>query len=385
MPQTTATVLGVALLVTAVVWGMYRTAYEERTWSETGVVISDFYRLGLVLLAAAVIVAAYELLLRRLRPWDLAVAALFWWLVGAVAVAVTVPGASYLLTWPLAGASLGLLAAVLLGARQGHRHARRAVQGAAAEQGGGQQAQAGARQRPRQQIAGARHDDGDRHGADQPPEQGRHGQVPRPQASQQDLVSGDDHGGGQQYEAEPVEVADHDAGLAPGALLVSGAVHAPDHRRDQQRDPQHRGGGLGHVPHRLRGAHLERDRRRDQRLLPARPRTAGRRRDRRRLRAPAATPAAVGPGRGGPVLVAGRRRGGRRHRAWRQLSADVAAGRRQPGPVGRRPARRPRPAQRGGRGGDPGGRRSRRGPHELRHLSPAHVGRPQAGGNRPRR
>ena len=78
----TAAVLGVALLVMAVAWGMYRTAYEQRTWSEAGVVISDFYRLGLVLLAAAVIVAAYELLLRRLRPWDLAVAALLWWLAG---------------------------------------------------------------------------------------------------------------------------------------------------------------------------------------------------------------------------------------------------------------------------------------------------------------
>jgi len=116
----TATVLGVALLVMALVWGMYRTAYEQRTWSETGVVISDFYRLGLVLLAAAAIVASYELLLRRLRPWDLAVAALLWWLIGAVAVAVIVPGASYLLTWPLAAASLGLLGAVLLGDRALH-------------------------------------------------------------------------------------------------------------------------------------------------------------------------------------------------------------------------------------------------------------------------
>ena len=122
-----ATVLGVALLVMALVWGMYRTAYEQRNWSETGVVISDFYRLGLVLLAAAVIVAAYELLLRRLRPWDLAVAALFWWLAGAVAVAVIVPGASFLLTWPLAGASLGLLGAVLLGDRALHSVAGVAV------------------------------------------------------------------------------------------------------------------------------------------------------------------------------------------------------------------------------------------------------------------
>ena len=122
-----ATVLGVALLVMALVWGMYRSAYEQRTWSAAGVVISDFYRLGLVLLAAAVIVAGYELLLRRLRPWDLAVAALLWWLVAAVAVAVTVPGAGYLLTWPLAGAGLGLLGAVLLGDRALHSVAGMAV------------------------------------------------------------------------------------------------------------------------------------------------------------------------------------------------------------------------------------------------------------------
>ncbi len=126
VPATVA-VLGVALLVMAVAWGMYRTAYEQRIWSQTGVVISDFYRLGLVLLAAAVIVAAYELLLPRLRPWELAVAALFWWLVGALVVAVTVPGASYLLTWPLAAASLGLLGAVLLGDRALHSVAGVAV------------------------------------------------------------------------------------------------------------------------------------------------------------------------------------------------------------------------------------------------------------------
>ena len=113
----TAAALAVALLLMAIAWGMYQTAYEQRTWSETGVVISDLYRVGLVLLCAAVIVAAYFFLLRRLRPWDLAVAALAWWLGLAVAVGFTVPGASYLLTWPLAGASLGLLGAAFLGDR----------------------------------------------------------------------------------------------------------------------------------------------------------------------------------------------------------------------------------------------------------------------------
>jgi hypothetical protein len=131
----TATVLGVALLVMALVWGMYRTAYEQRTWSEAGVVISDVYRIGLVLLAAAVIIVLYELLLRRLRPWDLAVAALVWWLAGAVVVAVAVPGASYLLTWPLAAASLGLLGAVLLGDGALHSVAGAAVTVAGAAPG----------------------------------------------------------------------------------------------------------------------------------------------------------------------------------------------------------------------------------------------------------
>ena len=113
----TAAALAVALLLTAIAWGMYQTAYEQRTWSETGVVISDLYRVGLVLVCAAVIVGAYFFLLRRLRPWDLAVAALAWWLGRAVAIGLTVPGASYLLTWPLAGASLGLLGAAFLGDR----------------------------------------------------------------------------------------------------------------------------------------------------------------------------------------------------------------------------------------------------------------------------
>jgi hypothetical protein len=110
----TAAALGVSLLLMAIAWTMYTTAYEERVWSDTGVVISDWYRLGLVLLAAAVVLAVYALLLRRLRPWDLACAGLGWWLAGALVVTLSVPEASFLLTWPLAGGALGLGAAVLL-------------------------------------------------------------------------------------------------------------------------------------------------------------------------------------------------------------------------------------------------------------------------------
>ncbi len=115
--------LGGAMLVMVLVWAMYRTAYEEHTWSDSGVVISDGYRLGLVLLAAAAVAGAYGALLRRLSVWDLAVAAQVWWAAGALAVAGLVPGATYLLTWPLIAGALGLIIALLLGDRIFHSYA----------------------------------------------------------------------------------------------------------------------------------------------------------------------------------------------------------------------------------------------------------------------
>jgi hypothetical protein len=110
----TGATLCASLLVVAIGWSMYRTAYEERVWTGTGVVISDWYRLGLVLLTAAVVLGIYAGLLRRLRAWDLAVVALGWWAAGSVIVALSFPGASYLLTWSLAGGALGLAGAALV-------------------------------------------------------------------------------------------------------------------------------------------------------------------------------------------------------------------------------------------------------------------------------
>jgi hypothetical protein len=109
--------LAVSVLVTGLVWAMYSSAYEQRVWTQTGVVISDWYRVGLVLLAAAVVLASYGLVLRRVRAWDLAVVTLAWWAAGAFVVSRAVPGASFLLTWPLAGGSLGLAVAALVDRR----------------------------------------------------------------------------------------------------------------------------------------------------------------------------------------------------------------------------------------------------------------------------
>jgi len=110
----TGATLGASLFVVAVVWMMYRTAYEERIWTGTGVVIRDWYRVGLVLLASAVVLGVYAGLLRRLRAWDLAVVALAWWAAGAVGVSLAFPGASFLLTWSLAFGALGLAGAALV-------------------------------------------------------------------------------------------------------------------------------------------------------------------------------------------------------------------------------------------------------------------------------
>ncbi len=119
----TGATLGASLLALAIVWTMYRTAYEERVWTDTGVVVSDGYRLGLVLVAAAVVMAIYAALLRRLRAWDLSVAALAWWAAAAVGVSLLFPGASFLLTWPLVGGSLGLAGAALVDGPDGGRPA----------------------------------------------------------------------------------------------------------------------------------------------------------------------------------------------------------------------------------------------------------------------
>jgi hypothetical protein len=102
---------------------MYETAYQERVWTRTGVVISDWYRVGLVLVVASVVLAIYGLLLRRLHAWDLAVAALAWWAAGAVGVSLLFPGASFLLTWSLVGGSLGLIGAALVERPSGDRPA----------------------------------------------------------------------------------------------------------------------------------------------------------------------------------------------------------------------------------------------------------------------
>ena len=76
--------------------------------------ISDWYRLGLVLLASAVVLGIYAA--AAAAPARLGPRPSSRWLVGggAVVVSLAFPGASYLLTWSLVGGALGLGAAALV-------------------------------------------------------------------------------------------------------------------------------------------------------------------------------------------------------------------------------------------------------------------------------
>ncbi|MBM2619073.1 M28 family peptidase [Actinoplanes sp. LDG1-06] len=75
-----------------------------------------WYRLAVVLLAAAVVIGWFALLRRRLGPAALAVAGLAWLAVLGVVLAAFVPGGSYLAALPaLAGALMGLVALVTRG------------------------------------------------------------------------------------------------------------------------------------------------------------------------------------------------------------------------------------------------------------------------------
>ena len=148
-------------------------------------------------------------------------------------------------------------------------------------------------------------------------------------------------------------------GAPPPAHAPRRRLGDPRDRRDPGRVALRRRARLDDVPHRLRGACLDGHRRRDQRLVPGRPRPARVGGRARHLRGPAAPAARLGPRRRRAGVV-GRRGGGREPRLpRRELPADVVAGRRRARtdrrrprrPAGRRPAGggRRRPRRRGAR------------------------------------
>jgi hypothetical protein len=69
---------------------------------------SDVLMAGLVALAIAIVATIYVACEKRITAENLAIGALFWWLILAVFSAVFVPGGSYLFSWPLLAGLVGL-------------------------------------------------------------------------------------------------------------------------------------------------------------------------------------------------------------------------------------------------------------------------------------
>ncbi len=97
-----------AALAVTLVWRLalpLHRGFEPTPWGDP--YDGGFYVVGLVLLSLAVIAVSYVLFRRWTSAPNLAAGALLCWVVSAVAVSVLVPGASYLLVWPLLCALVG--------------------------------------------------------------------------------------------------------------------------------------------------------------------------------------------------------------------------------------------------------------------------------------
>ena len=99
----------------AIVWMMVSGQYYRRPMSNGAVIVNNLDRLGLVLIAAAVVVGIVIVSLRRLQVLEVATGGLLWWLVFAAATAAVQPGASYLFVWPLLFAEAGVAVVIALG------------------------------------------------------------------------------------------------------------------------------------------------------------------------------------------------------------------------------------------------------------------------------
>jgi hypothetical protein len=107
----------VAFLVTAVVvvglesllWmAIFRLRYALEIRPPGLTYFNSIYLLGFAALAVAITVSLYNLALRKTSAENLAAGALVWWVLLTLFVSFYLPGASYLLIWPLVFAILGL-------------------------------------------------------------------------------------------------------------------------------------------------------------------------------------------------------------------------------------------------------------------------------------
>lgn len=103
--------LGVAGSPVAVtlIWRFRRIVHETiRLPSQADIYNAQLYLISFAALTVAVVFAFHALFRRWVRVEELLVGSMFGWVLLMVAVAVLLPGASYLLTWPLLCSVLGL-------------------------------------------------------------------------------------------------------------------------------------------------------------------------------------------------------------------------------------------------------------------------------------
>ena len=105
----------VAALGVYLVWALIHTLHPGGIWALQYKALP--FWTGFAGLSVAITAALYTGFRKKVRVADLAVGALLWWLLSAVATAVFFPPASYLFTWPLLLSLLGLGALLVLGDR----------------------------------------------------------------------------------------------------------------------------------------------------------------------------------------------------------------------------------------------------------------------------
>jgi hypothetical protein len=108
-----------ASLTVTIVWRLARSlhaGYESTPWGDP--YSGGFYVVAMVLLTLAVVAALYNWFRRRSSVANLAAGALLWWVLLTVAVSLMMPGASYLLVWPLLFALAGTAVLFLMWERE---------------------------------------------------------------------------------------------------------------------------------------------------------------------------------------------------------------------------------------------------------------------------
>ena len=99
--------------LTALVWALVHQVYGVGS-STLPFYNDDVHRAGLIALVLAIGLAVYLWGLDHAKMFDAALAALLWWVVLSLYIAAALPGASYLLVWPLLASLLALGAVFLM-------------------------------------------------------------------------------------------------------------------------------------------------------------------------------------------------------------------------------------------------------------------------------